>query len=193
MPRKKRKTNKRTSRKKISKGDYEFVKEIKKFADEEFKKRRVKIGDLVKLDYSVTTQEGLIVDTSIGFEADNCGILDPDREYKPIEIIVGNKETLKGIDNALINMTEGSEKTVILDAKDAFGKYDKRKLKRFRKKVLNFKHEPVIGESVALMQNGKVKLGIVRAVDEKFITVDFNHPLAGKKLVCSLRVLKIYD
>ncbi len=197
MPRKKRKTSKRTSKKKtskrLSKADEQFAEEIKRFAQQEFKGKTIKVGDLVKIDYSLTTPDGIIIDTSIGFEADNCGVLDSDREYKPIEIIVGNNETLKGIDKALIGMHEGEEKTFVLKPEDAFGKYDKRKVKKFKLKMLNFKHVPIAGESVALVRDGKASLGIIREAYDGVVIVDFNHPLAGKKLVCSLKVLQIYD
>ncbi len=205
MSRKKRKANKKAkkpakkrSRNKPKKNIKKFTEEVKEFAKEEFpekeeQKKKISIGSLVKLDYSLSTKEGIIVDTSIGFEADNCGILDSDREYKPIEIIVGNNETLKGIDKALVGMHENECKTFVIKAADAFGNYKKSKIKKFKLSILDFKHKPVVGESVALTDDSDAKLGIIRKVSDKEVIVDFNHPLAGKDLICSIKVLKVYE
>ena len=163
-----------------------------KESDDKKSNLRVKKGSLVRIDYSLTTSDGIIVDTSLGFEADNCGILDADRDYKPIEIIVGNKEIIKGIDKALLGMRESESKTIVIKPKDGFGVYDKSKLKKLSMNLLEINHKPIVGESIALAKDGEAELGIIRKVGFNSILVDFNHPLAGKTLICSLKVLKIY-
>ena len=214
---------------KVSDDDYknendlnEFFEEIREYADEKFSKgvdedrarekkpeeekirtkiRTVRPGDLVRIDYSITTTDGVIVDTSIGFEADRCGILDPDREYKPIEIIVGNGEVPKGVERALVGMKEGQTKVFVLEPEDGFGVVDKKKIKRYPIEALSINHKPIVGETIAVMREqdesmnnmgGEAQLGIIKKVTPRYVVIDFNHPLAGKKLVFSVKVIKVY-
>ena len=188
----------------------EFFEEIREYADEKFSKgvdeeeareerpgeekirtkiRTVRPGDLVRVDYSITTTDGVIVDTSIGFEADRCGILDPDREYKPIEIIVGNGEVPKGVEKALVGMKEGQTKVFVLEPEDGFGVVDKRRIKRYPIEALSINHKPIVGETIA---KKLIEKGIIKKVTPKYVIIDFNHPLAGKKLVFSVKVIKVY-
>ena len=71
----------------------------------------IKKGDLAKIDYSMSLEDGTIIDASIGFIADSISILDPYREYKPIELIVGQNNTMIGLENALIGMDVNETKT----------------------------------------------------------------------------------
>ncbi|MGB9748717.1 MAG: FKBP-type peptidyl-prolyl cis-trans isomerase [Candidatus Woesearchaeota archaeon] len=155
--------------------------------------RIVKNGSLVKADYTLSTEDGIVVDTSIGFEADNSGILDSEREYKPIEIKVGSYETIKGLEDSLIGMKNNESKTFVINPKDGFGERDKNKVKKVPKDLLKINHEPVVGQTIVLLHDNKTMLGIIKGVFKKEVIVDFNHPLAGKKLVCTIKVVKIYN
>lgn len=155
--------------------------------------RIVKNGSLVKIDYTLSTEDGIIVDTSIGFEADNSGILDSDREYKPIDIRVGSYETIKGLEDALMGMKNKESKTFIINPSDGFGERDENKVKKLSKDLLNMNHEPVVGQTIVLLHEDKTMLGIIKGVFKNNVLVDFNHPLAGKKLICTLKVIKVYN
>jgi len=155
--------------------------------------RIVKNGSLVKIDYTLSTEDGIIVDTSIGFEADNSGILDSDREYKPINIRVGSYETIKGLEDALMGMKNKESKTFIINPSDGFGERDENKVKKLSKDLLNMNHEPVVGQTIVLLHEDKTMLGIIKGVFKNNVLVDFNHPLAGKKLICTLKVVKVYN
>jgi FKBP-type peptidyl-prolyl cis-trans isomerase 2 len=61
------------------------------------------------------------------------------------------------------------------------------------KDLLKINHEPVVGQTIALLHENKTMLGIVKGVSKNHVLVDFNHPLAGRKLVCTLKVIKIYN
>ena len=67
-------------------------------------------GDKVKIDYTGTLDDGIVFDTSEG--------------KGPLEIEAGSGKVIKGFDDAILGMGKGEEKTVKIEAKDAYGDYN---------------------------------------------------------------------
>jgi FKBP-type peptidyl-prolyl cis-trans isomerase 2 len=139
---------------------------------------KVEKGDIAKIEYTGTLDDGRQFDTNIG--------------KAPFEVEVGAGEVIKGFDSALVGMEEGEEKTVTITAKDAYGERDdkleqtlpKSKLPKdipYQKGViLKFKHK-----------DGRVFMALVKDVKGEDIVLDLNHPLAGKNLTFKIKVLGI--
>ncbi len=89
----------------------------------------VKNGDFLRLEYTGKVQEtGEVFDTTDEKVAEEEGIKSDKKIYGPISIIVGAGHVLKGIEDALIGMGEGDEKSIEIPPEEAFGERDPKKM-----------------------------------------------------------------
>jgi peptidylprolyl isomerase len=102
-----------------------------------------------------------------------------------------------GFDNALIGMAEGEEKAVTLQPDEAFGARDDKLLHTVKKNVLGESILPqpgmVLGMTVE-KEGQKQKIpALVTAVNGEDVTIDFNHPLAGKAIIYKITLKEIKE
>ncbi len=95
-------------------------------------------------------------------------------------IVVGKSNVIPGIDEILLEMRPGEPKTVNIPPERGYGKRDPSQMqitsiRKFKKQQIN----PQPGMQL-MIQNRRATIRNVRGGR---VTVDFNHPLAGKKLV----------
>ncbi|MCC7561178.1 MAG: peptidylprolyl isomerase, partial [Methanobacterium sp.] len=110
--------------------------------------------------------------------------------YGPISIIVGGGHVLKGMEEALVDMEEGGEKTIELPPEEAFGERDPNLIQlvpmsEFKKQGI----KPQVG--MAITSEGNT--GIIRSVSGGRVRLDFNHELAGKNLEYQVKVVEIIE
>ena len=141
-------------------------------------------GDFVKISYVGRLESGEIFDLTREDVAKKEGIYNSKLTYKPVVIILGAGFVIKGLENALLKMSAGEKKTVEVEFKDGFGERDPSLVNIFPKK--HFKNpEP----GMVVDMNG-VK-GRIQSVTAGRVRVDFNNPLAGKKLIYELEVIEV--
>jgi len=139
----------------------------------------VKKGDVVRVDYVGTLENGTMFDTSIREEAVKGGI--PLRSsYSPLEFTVGAGQMIAGFDNAVVGMKVGEEKTVTLKPSEAYGEANPQNTVTVNKSEIGGGGDLGVGTQLSA-SNGMA--GVVTAIENDSVTVDFNHPLAGKTLV----------
>ena len=134
----------------------------------------------VSLDYTVHTDQDEFVDSS---------------EYNgPLEIVYGEGSILKALEKELEGLTVGDEKTVKLQPEDAYGEYDKEAVTELPRE--KFPEEQEIKkdmEFVAQMPDGEERVVRVKDVNDNEVTLDFNHPLAGKTLEFNIFVQEVRE
>lgn len=149
----------------------------------------VKKGDFLRLEYTGKVQEtGEVFDTTDEKVAEEEGLKSENKLYGAIPIIVGAGHVLKGIEEALIDMDEGDEKTVDITPEEGFGERDPKLMQlipmsEFRKQGI----KPQVGMGITLENS----TGIIRSVSGGRVRVDFNHELAGKNLQYKIKIDKI--
>jgi FKBP-type peptidyl-prolyl cis-trans isomerase 2 len=149
----------------------------------------IKKGDFIELDYTgAVANDKRVFDTTKAAEAKSAG-LNPGAQYKPVIICVGEGHLLPGLDAFLIGKELGRY-TCPLDAEQAFGTKDAKLLKLIpAKKFKDAKLEPY----PSLEVNIDSHYGVVRSVSGGRVTVDFNHPLAGRDVVYTLDAKRFVD
>jgi FKBP-type peptidyl-prolyl cis-trans isomerase 2 len=85
--------------------------------------KTVKIGDNVSVDYTGSIN-GKIFDTSIENIAKENNLSVPNRIYKPLRLIVGKGQVIKGFDEGIIGMKVGESKTLTIPPEKAYGPKD---------------------------------------------------------------------
>lgn len=142
-------------------------------------------------------KEGIIkkgYKVSILFEAklETGEIVLKTEEKRPLEVIIGEGAIPKSIEKALTDMKAGESKTITLEPSEAFGP-------RLEKLVVDLPNEGFnpdinlkVGSRVSMNSpEGKRFIGTVLEIKDESITVDFNHPLAGKNLVFTVTVVSV--
>jgi len=149
---------------------------------------KIKNNDFIEIDFVGRIKEtNEIFDLTKEDIAKENNIHNPNFQYKPVIICVGEGHILKGLDEKLIGKEEGKF-TIELKTEEAFGKKDPKLLRLvpaniFRKENL----KPFPGLNV----NIDGIIGTIRSVSGGRVIVDFNHPLAGKDIVFDLEIKRI--
>src|SRR3989338_11209870 len=101
--------------------------------------------------------------------AENGEIATTTYDDKPVKFTVGDGSFSDFFQNALMGLTPGAKKTVMLEPDDAFGQANPKNIHQFPKE--EFKEGvPEFGEVIEFNQGGNQKIyGIVKAVDDKMI------------------------
>ena len=144
-------------------------------------------GDTVSVDYVGKLQNGTLFDTSIKSEAQKAGFpLRP--SYAPLEFKVGAGQMISGFDAAVIGMKEGEEKTVTLPPEQAYGQVQAGAVISLPLSQIGNSESIKVG-SVLQANNGAQ--GTVIEITNGTAKIDFNHELAGKTLVFTIKMIKI--
>ena len=137
-----------------------------------------KDDDTVKVHYKGTLEDGSVFDTS------------QDRE--PLEFILGSGGMIEGFDRAVHGMQVGEIKTVTIPADEAYGPHRDDLVWVIERDRLPEGLNPSIGQQLEMsLSGGGTTLVIVTDVSEASITVDANHPLAGKDLTFEIELVEI--
>jgi peptidylprolyl isomerase len=148
----------------------------------------IKPKDFILLDYVARIKDTKeIVDVTQEEVAKKEKAYKPDGVYEPMLVAVGEGWVVKGLDEALVGLREGAEKEIELSPEKAFGTRDPQKLKILSARDLSRRGiTPRIGQRVEI--DGQ--LALIRTVGSGRITADFNHPLAGKVIVYTVKVAR---
>jgi peptidylprolyl isomerase len=139
---------------------------------------KVKKGDTVKVHYTGKLEDGKEFDSSL--------------ERQPLQFEVGAGRVIKGFEDAVVGLEVGEKKTVTIPAKNAYGSYDENLLIEIPKKNVPKGIAPEVGMRLQLVnQQGQAAHVVVTEILDETVTLDANHPLAGKTLVFDLEVLEI--
>jgi FKBP-type peptidyl-prolyl cis-trans isomerase 2 len=153
---------------------------------------KVKEGDKVRVDYIGMFEGGEVFDTSMEDKAKEFGVYHPDRKYAPLEVEIGAGNLIRGFDEALRGMEKGEEKEIKISPSDGYGEWREDLLKKVPLGAfINQGIKPEIGMKLQTAR------GVVEVTNisekEGTVTVDFNHPLAGKNLVFWMKIVGINE
>jgi FKBP-type peptidyl-prolyl cis-trans isomerase 2 len=137
-------------------------------------------GDLVRVHYVGTLDDGRTFDSSRGAE--------------PLEFTLGEGEVVAGFDAAVTGMKVGQKKTVKLAPEQAYGHRREDQVMTVARHMLpaNLKPKPGMQLEAAAPNGGQIVLIVVEANDDS-VTLDGNHPLAGKRLTFEIELVEIAD
>ncbi|MFZ1970728.1 MAG: peptidylprolyl isomerase [Candidatus Nanoarchaeia archaeon] len=142
-----------------------------------------KQGDIVKVNYEGRLDNGEIFDTSQHGEHNH-----------PIEFTIGEHHVIKGFEEGVLGMELDDEKNISIQAKDAYGESREDLKKEFPRNEIPFQKEPEEGMFLSLRtpEGKEFSAKIIKVTPDK-ITLDFNHPLAGKRLNFKVKLVDIKE
>lgn len=80
------------------------------------------IGDTVSVHYLGKFPGGKVFDTSMKAEAVKAGLFSPARDYKPLQVVLGEHRVISGFEEAIVGMKVNESKEVTLPPEKAYGK-----------------------------------------------------------------------
>jgi FKBP-type peptidyl-prolyl cis-trans isomerase 2 len=138
-----------------------------------------KTGDTVQVNYAGKLADGTVFDSSVGRE--------------PFEFTLGAGQAIPGFDNAIIGMKVGEKKTVTIPVDEAYGPHLDDMVIEVSRDRIRSDAEPKVGQILeATGQNGEtIRFTVTSISDNGTVTLDANHPLAGKDLTFDIELVKI--
>ena len=140
----------------------------------------IEANKVVSFNYHLTDNEGEILDTT--------------ENKEPLSFISGNNHILPKLEKEISTMIIGSKKQVNLSAKDAYGEYDEKAVQQAKRS--HFPEEMKVEVGMRYLANspeGQQMPFVITDVMEDDITIDFNHPLAGKDLEFNVELVDVRD
>ncbi|NDR55035.1 FKBP-type peptidyl-prolyl cis-trans isomerase [Aliiruegeria sabulilitoris] len=137
-----------------------------------------KAGDTVRIHYTGTLTDGSTFDSSQGRD--------------PLEFVIGSGQIIPGLDAAMPGMAVGENKTVSIPCAEAYGEADPSRLQQVPRGEIP-DHIPLEAGLVLQAQgpDGNVIQFTVREFNDEAVTLDANHPLAGKDLIFEVELVSI--
>ena len=135
-------------------------------------------GDTVAVHYKGTLSDGTVFDSSEGNE--------------PLEFTIGAHEVIDGFETAVTGMNVGDKKTADIPAEDAYGHREDDLVFHVPRSSMQAGIDVEIGDFVRVtLPDGQTAPMQVLEVDDEAVTLDANHPLAGKTLTFELELVEI--
>jgi FKBP-type peptidyl-prolyl cis-trans isomerase 2 len=138
--------------------------------------------------------EGDEVSISCEIKLENGDVCFKNEEENYIDIVVGEGRFFPLVERELTNMKEGETKTITLEPKDTFGPYIDKLVMETPKDIFRSEVDLNIGSRVKIATpSGEIYYGTIIKLTDEALTLDLNHPLAGKKIILTLTVNSINE
>jgi len=133
------------------------------------------MANVYGIEYTVKNSKGEVVDSNKG--------------QAPLEFIAGKGQIIPGLEKEVENMEIGEEKTITIPAEEAYGEYNPEMLQELPRdqfqgielqKGMTLYGQTPDGQTIAVT---------VKDFDDKNVTIDYNHPLAGEDLTFDVKVV----
>ena len=140
---------------------------------------QAKAGDKISVHYTGKLTDGTLFDSSA--------------EREPLEFEIGSGMVIKGFDEGVTGMSVGEKKTVHIPAAEAYGDMNPEYMAIFNKAEIPSDIPYEVGMQLNMHQDGSGQVMPVTVVEvtDTTITLDANHPLAGKDLIFDLELVSI--
>lgn len=135
-------------------------------------------GDTVKVHYTGRLQDGRVFAAT-----DNQG---------PLQLTIGHGQVIPGFENALVGMAAGESATAVIPAANAYGPYRREMTQAIARDQFPRHLKATVGQVLEdHREDGQIIKVRVADVSESSVTLDANHPLAGKDLTLDIQLVEI--
>lgn len=135
-------------------------------------------GTQVTMHFSLSLEDGTVVDSN--FEGD------------PVTFTVGDGNLMPGFEQALYGLSAGEEHELVIPPEQGFGQHNASNVQTVDRS--DFPADVPLEEGLVMTfadaQNNELP-GVVVSFDETTVNIDFNHPLAGRDVTFSVKILDV--
>jgi len=138
----------------------------------------VQLFDTVSVSYTASLPSGEVIENV--------------PEDKPITLTIGAGRILKAVEASLMGVEVGQTRTVHIQPEDAYGPYYKSLVHEIARATFAGRIDPKPGMilSLAVEKDGAQQQvpATVLAAGKESVTIDYNHPLAGRPITYEVKV-----
>ena len=132
----------------------------------------------VTLHFAVRLMDGTEMDSTFAGE--------------PASFVWGDGSLLPGFERAILGLKAGDRRSVFITADKGFGDYNEDNIQHFRRHEFAEDMTLESGTVISFRDAAGGELpGVVKSTDDDWVTVDFNHPLAGRDLTFEVEILAV--
>lgn len=137
-----------------------------------------KQGDTVKVHYTGKLEDGTVFDTS--------------REREPLEFTIGEGKVIPGFEAAVVGMEAGKSRSTTVPPEQAYGERRTDRILTVERDQFPDDLDPQVGQQLEVKQpDGQAVPVTVARVSDTDVTLDANHPLAGRELTFEMELVEI--
>lgn len=135
-------------------------------------------GAKLKLHFALKLRDGSVVDSNF--------------EGQPVQFTLGDGNLLPGFEEKLLGMKAGERETFVVKPEQGFGQANPNNVQTFARSSFAADMDLAEGLVVSFADAQNTELpGVVTGFDDQQVTVDFNHPLAGKDILFDVHLLSV--
>jgi len=139
---------------------------------------QAKSGDTVNVHYTGKLKDGAVFDSSV--------------DQEPLQFTIGEGQIIPGFEQGVVGMKPGETKTIDIPADKAYGAHRRELVMVVDKSKIPAHLKPEVGQQLRINQiDGRAVAVRVTDVSESKVTLDANHPLAGKHLTFDIQLVEI--
>lgn len=141
--------------------------------------KRIEEGSEVTLHYIGKLEDGSEFDNSYLTE-------------KPLTFKIGEVNIIPGFESAIMGREKSEKFEVTVPCSEAYGEYTEENVQTIPKDKIDLSDETPIGSKIeGTTPNGEKFICTLKSMDDKTVTLDVNHPLAGKDLEFQIEILDV--
>ena len=139
---------------------------------------QAKSGDIVKVHYTGTLDDGTVFDSS--------------ENRDPLQFAIGEEQVIPDFEQAVVGMNPGESKITNIPSDKAYGPHRPEMILVIDRSQFPPDLEPKVSERLQIQQqDGRTIVVTITGVSESSVTLDANHPLAGKDLTFDIRLVEM--
>ena len=136
-------------------------------------------GKQVSVEFTLSLDDKTEVQSNVGKE--------------PLVYTHGAHQIVPGLEKNLAGVKVGETKHIEVSPEDGYGHIDPKRTQEVEKDKIPEGARKVGSKLTGRGANGQMMFAEVKEVKDKTVILDMNHPLAGKKLIFDVKVLKVED
>jgi len=141
---------------------------------------QAKEGDEVQVHYTGKLEDGTVFDTS--------------EDGDPLNFTIGENRVIPGFEEAVTGMEPGDSKTTEVEPEQAYGEHREDMVMEMERDQIPDDVDPEVGQQLQLrLENGQTVPVLITALGEDTVTIDANHPLAGRKLMFEIELIDVAE
>jgi FKBP-type peptidyl-prolyl cis-trans isomerase SlyD len=138
----------------------------------------IKENEVVAMEYQVV-------------DANSQEVIDSNMGMDPLEFIVGKGHIIPGLENKIMELSNGDKADIMVNPAEAYGEYNTEALDTLAREQFSGIE---LKEGMTLYGTGESGQTVqvrVKSFDDSNVTIDYNHPLAGKTLMFTITIMDV--
>ena len=125
---------------------------------------------------------------------DNDTIFDSTVDREPLLFTIGEGKVIPGVEQAIVGMAAGESKTVNISSENAYGPHRQELIAVIERR--EFPKNMILKVGLVLQfrpPGGQVIRAVITNITDLLVTLDANHPLAGRDLIFDINLVEINE